>query len=742
MASANVTITQRPRALSRAGLVPTLMVLLCLPFMWLALRGSARVASPPGGPPALGASAPRPDADYRFFRSPGGAGFAGYNPAQGLSLRSAARGIELSSLTGRHLRLGLASVSVDGRRLPLSGATASVEGGRLRYDAGTVEEWFADERRGVEQGFSFDGPIHARGCSCVELSLSLSGAERVSRSADGGGVILDGAQAFRYGDLSATDAGGRTLPSSLGLRGNRMVIRVRTAGARAPITIDPLLEPYATLSPPSTAGSGLSDSSSISADGNTALVAEGRGAWIFVRRGSSWVAQTRLPLEEAATGGGVLVALSGDGNTAVLAGPSAAGPVAAWVFSRQGGSWSTRGIPLVASGTGPRPPSSPEELLRFASSVAVSADGEAVLVGAAWDAGYAGAAWVFVRSAEGWTQYGPKLTAANPAEEERFGGSVALSGAGDVALIGATGDRRRPPNGSPPEGTAYAFSRSAGVWTQTAQLADNEHPNGDYGWGFGSTVALSADASTALIGAHGRAIIYYRRSSGWSQHVPALKGYPYEDNATYGSANSFGSDVALAAAGTRALVTESAFDDCGRYMNEWCSGSETLWSFERRGEAWVREPLPVVDGGLADAVPALSGEGHTALFSRKSAAGASAASVLVSEITPLPEAGFEIEPTPRVGYEGQVQMQVWSAVPARFTAIARALGRTYGLARSYGLGDLSLTITPGRFFNRYFRRHKHLLLTVSLAQRPGGHGAPVRRTIRLPVRYEEFTSGL
>lgn len=389
---------------------------------------------------------------------------------------------------------------------------------------------------------------------------------------------------------------------------------------------------------------------------------------------------------------------------------------------------------------GPRPPSSPEELQRFASSVAVSAEGDTVLVGAAWDVGYAGAAWVFARSAGGWTQQGPKLTASHPAEEERFGGSVALSGAGDLALVGASGNRHRPQNGSPEEGAAYVFSRSAGVWTPTARLIDNEHPNGDYGWGFGSTVALSADAGTALIGAHRRAVVYYRRSSGWSQHSPALQRDPYEDNAFYGSANSFGSEVALAAAGTRALVTEGAFDDCGRYMNDSCSGSETLSSFERRGEAWVREPLPVVGSGLADAAPALSGDGHTALFSRKSAAGASAPSVLVSEITPLPEVGFEIEPTPRVGYGGEVQMQVWSAVPARFTVVARAMHRTYGLARSYGLGDQELTITPGRFFKRYFRRHKNALLTITVTQRPGGHGPRVRRTIKLPVRYERFTS--
>ena len=61
----------------------------------------------------------------------------------------------------------------------------------------------------------------------------------------------------------------------------------------------------------------------ISADGNTALVAEGDGAWVFGRAGTSWVRQTRLEIA-GATGAGTIVAMSVNGETAVVAGPSAA----------------------------------------------------------------------------------------------------------------------------------------------------------------------------------------------------------------------------------------------------------------------------------------------------------------------------------------------------------------------------------------------------------------------------------
>jgi FG-GAP repeat len=474
----------------------------------------------------------------------------------------------------------------------------------------------------------------------------------------------------------------------------------------------------------------------ISADGNTALVAEGDGAWIFGRAGTSWVRQTRLETE-GATGAGTIVAMSANGETAVVAGPWAPGPVAAWVFSRQGGSWTTHGTPLVAGGAGPRPPGSAQELENFASSVAVSGDGDTILVGAEWDSGNTGAAWVFARSGAGWMQQGPKLTATSPSEGESFGDSVALSSDGEVALVGAAGNRQRPPEGDPAEGAADVFARSAGVWAQTAKLTNGEH---DYGWGFGRTVALSADGNTALIGAHGRAIIYYSGSAGWSEHHPALEADPYEDNAVYGGTNAFGSMVALSGDGTRALVGAPAEEGCGRYDNESCSDTATVWAFTRQAEAWVREPLPLVREASFGAQVALSGDGTIGLISGRTPGPEPGGGVLVSEITPLPESGFEVEPAPRVGYEGVVQIQLWSAVPAHFKVIARDPSRQlYGTATATGAGDLSLHIRPSRFFKRYFKRHKHVLLSITISQAPENHSAAARRTLTLPVTFEAFS---
>src|SRR4051794_39888363 len=93
------------------------------------------------------------------------------------------------------------------------------------------------------------------------------------------------------------------------------------------------------------------------------------------------------------TAQGKSVALSGDGDTAIVGGVSGA-----WVWTRNGGVWSQQGGKLFGSGA-----------VGFASqgqSVALSADGNTALVGGGSDNSNAGAVWVWTRSGGVWTQQG------------------------------------------------------------------------------------------------------------------------------------------------------------------------------------------------------------------------------------------------------------------------------------------------------------------------------------------------
>jgi hypothetical protein len=80
------------------------------------------------------------------------------------------------------------------------------------------------------------------------------------------------------------------------------------------------------------------------------------------------------------------VALSADGNTAIVGGlADDKGVGAALAYTRSGGHW-TQDKKLVGTGT------------MAASSVALSGDGSVVMVGSPDVSGGVGAAWVFARS--------------------------------------------------------------------------------------------------------------------------------------------------------------------------------------------------------------------------------------------------------------------------------------------------------------------------------------------------------
>jgi hypothetical protein len=321
-------------------------------------------------------------------------------------------------------------------------------------------------------------------------------------------------------------------------------------------------------------GSGVA----LSADGTTALVggpADGAGtgaAWVFVRTaGGGWSQQGAKLVGSGATGGaqmGSSVALSADGNTALIGGPGDSGGTgAAWVFVRSGGVWTQQGGKLLGSNV--------SASAAVGTSVALSADGNTALAGGPGDAKGDGAAWVFVRTSSAWAQQDDKLSL--PGSSSGLGDAVALSGDGNTALLGNPG-----PTSGGATGGAFVFVRSAGNWSpQGTELAGTGVAGADSEEGH--AVALSSDGDTALIGgpdsANGGALVFVRSGTGWSQQGGPLVG----TGGAIASAMKAGG-VALSGDGNTALVGESA-------------GVGGAWLFTRSGVAWSRQ------GGL------LSGSG-------------------------------------------------------------------------------------------------------------------------------------
>lgn len=233
----------------------------------------------------------------------------------------------------------------------------------------------------------------------------------------------------------------------------------------------------------------------ISGDGKTALIgayADNAGigaAYVYVlSSGADWTQQgPKIVPSGSLPGGrfGQAVSLSNDGNTALIGADSESGQIgAAYVFVRSGTSWSQQGPKLV--------PGAAATKGSFGYSVALSADGNTAAVGAISDHDYVGAAYIFRRSGIVWNLESSTPIRSSEASADRFGSSVSLTRDGNAVLIGAMGNNNFT-------GAAYLFIRSISGWQQHgAKLVP---PGGVGRSEFGASLSLGANGSTACIGA-------------------------------------------------------------------------------------------------------------------------------------------------------------------------------------------------------------------------------------------------
>jgi len=293
---------------------------------------------------------------------------------------------------------------------------------------------------------------------------------------------------------------------------------------------------------------------------------------------------------------GSSVAVSADGNTIIVGGyMDDANVGAAWVFTRSNGVWTQQGLKLVGSAG--------QGVDYQGIRVGLSADGNTAIVGGDGDAGGVGAAWIFTRSGGKWSQQGPKLVATDTVGAmPQQGFSVALSGDGNTAIVGGYPDNNFI-------GAAWVWTRSGGIWKEQAKLFSIDFA-GAYS-GQGSDVALSADGNTALVGAWldnnnaGAAFVFTRDATGvWSQQGPKLFG-----SGAQGAAQQ-GWSVALSADGNTALVDGAADNNF--------TGAAWVWT--RSNGVWSQQGSKLVGSGLAGqpqqvdqgAGGALSADGNTA----------------------------------------------------------------------------------------------------------------------------------
>ncbi len=269
------------------------------------------------------------------------------------------------------------------------------------------------------------------------------------------------------------------------------------------------------------------------------------------------------------------------------------------------------------------------------NSVALSADGNTMAVGAPYESGGAkgvngnqndnstyasGAVYVFIRQGDAWTQQA-YVKASNPGLSDHFGASVVLSRDGNTMAVaapweasGATGVNGNQNDDSVPQaGAAYIFSRTGSTWTQQAYIkasntgkADEGATAGD-GDQFGFSIALSGDGSTLAVGAitedsaaqqingnqgddsaasAGAVYVYSRTGTTWSQQA-------YVKPATLDAGDLFGFSVALSFDGNTLAAAAFNEDGSGRTINpphDNVSGeSGALFVFTRQNGSWSQQ---------------------------------------------------------------------------------------------------------------------------------------------------------
>lgn len=281
---------------------------------------------------------------------------------------------------------------------------------------------------------------------------------------------------------------------------------------------------------------------------------------------------------------------------------------AVYIFSHSGSTWQQDAY-LKAANSGPGD--------AFGSSLAISADGNTVAVGAPYESSVddsvseSGAVYLFVRSGSAWEQQA-LVKASNPHEDAYFGMAVSLSADGNLLVVGAEGedsgaagiDGDQGDRSADESGAAYVFRRSGNAWSQEAYLKASNPDAYDH---FGGAVALSGDGSALSVGADfedgagtgangdpnsnttqssGAVYLFEQSASGWQQQA-YLK--PTENDGygldAFGSSVSLSEDGGILAVGAPGDASSASGVD-GEQNDSSMPYAGAVYVFVRKGDLW------------------------------------------------------------------------------------------------------------------------------------------------------------
>ena len=472
---------------------------------------------------------------------------------------------------------------------------------RIEYHRGDMVEWYINDHRGLEQGFTLKArPSGRTGSGLLQLQMTTTTNLIPSVEKKGKRIVFwdaQGKEVLRYSGLYAYDAAGKDLFARMAANQQGIRLIVDDHDAVYPITIDPFIETKKLL-----AGDGSGDDEfgySVSVSGDTVIVgARGDGggsgsAYIFSRDqggADNWGQVKKLTAGDGAAGDefGASVSISGDTAIAGAWGDDGYSG-SAYIFSRdEGGTDNWGEVKKLTAGDG---------AAGDIFGISVSIGGDTAIVGAHRDddnGDDSGSAYIFSRDEGGTNSWGQvqKLLAGDGASDDEFGRSVSISG--DTAIVGAYYD---DDNGSN-SGSAYIFSRDYGGadnWGEFKKLITGDGAVGDW---FGRSVSISGD--TVIVGAYGddnngsqsgSAYIFSRDQGGPDNWGEVIELTPSDGAADDG----FGCSVSIS--GDTAIVGADGDDDNGSN-----SGSAYIFSRDQGGaDNWGEfKKLTAGDGATDD----------------------------------------------------------------------------------------------------------------------------------------------
>lgn len=343
-------------------------------------------------------------------------------------------------------------------------------------------------------------------------------------------------------------------------------------------------------------GARYEDSNATGVNGNEGnnLAGDSGAAYVFTRSGGSWTQQAYLKASNTEIGDHFATSVAIAGNTIVIgaraedssantingdeADNSALGSGAAYVFTRNGTTWSQQAY-LKASNTD----------ANDTFGVAVAIAGDTIAVGALFEdsnargvngddsnnsATNSGAAYIFTRTGNSWNQQA-YIKAANADEEDFFAGALDISQNTllvsavheDSNATGVNGDESNNSAGGRSSGAAYVFTRTGSDWTQQAYLKASNTGREDW---FGHSVAIldnelmigarledsnatgigGDEGNSETFGEAGAAYFFTRTGSDWTQLA-------YLKASNTGRQDFFGINVAIS---TEVLAVGASYE--------------------------------------------------------------------------------------------------------------------------------------------------------------------------------------